>query len=181
MNPDSKKNIFDVLQKLHDMLSSNKIIVSELKALSNKLMEDVTLFCDKDSISVSVLVYALYKIFSKDSKLEKASLKKLVKTSLSSIDNEAKFRTSIRKLFDNIKKYDKNLDYTILQTIRHAQIKKGLKVYEHGLSIGQASEIMGVSKWDMIEYLGDSYIVDDAPGHKVDFRERLDFARGLFQ
>lgn len=180
MNQEIKSNILFVLRSLKDMLSSNKLIIADLKKLSNRLMNDITLFHDKDCISLSVLVYALYKIFSKNSDFDRANLKRYISSAISSIDNDAEFRANMRALFDHLKKFDTNLDSTIIQTIKHAQVKRGLKMYEDGLTIGQAAEIMGVSKWEIMEYLGPTNIVDKDPTLRVDSRERLQFARSLF-
>jgi len=181
MNLESKEIIKKVLKSLKELLSSSNISSFELKKLSNQTMENISLFHDQDSISLSVLVYSLYKIFSKNDTISGTSLCKLVDKSLSVIDDEPQFRTSIRKLFDQIKKYDKNLDVNILHLIKHAQIKKGLKVVEHGVSIGQASEIMGVSKWEIMEYLGTTKIIDRDANTRIDAKTRINFTRGLFK
>ncbi|MFT4343674.1 MAG: hypothetical protein ACMXYE_02915 [Candidatus Woesearchaeota archaeon] len=170
-----------ILTQLYKMLSRKYVITADLKRLSNQLMEDVSLFHHRDAISVSVLVYSLYKIFSRDANLDRTELVRLVKKSLDVLHKKTQFRTSLRSLFDHIKKYDKNLEINIVNLIKHAQIKRGLKVYEHGLSIGQASEIIGVSKWEIMEYLGPRSIVDEDSAARIDVRSRLEFARGLFE
>ncbi|MCB9358802.1 hypothetical protein H6503_02630 [Candidatus Woesearchaeota archaeon] len=181
MDTELKDNMLFVLKNVRELLRSDHIRISELKRLSNQLMEDVSLMHNKDSISISVLVYSLYKIFSKNSNISREALLKYLDDAIRSIDNQTIFRTRLKKLFDQIKKYDKELGVTILQTIRHAQVKKGLKVYEHGMSIGQAAEIMGVSRWDILEYLGDFKIDDEGYYDRVDARQRLSFAKGLFR
>ena len=181
MSNQTKSLLKTVLVDLHRMLSRKYIITADLKRLSNRLMEDVSLFHHRDAISVSVLVYSLYKIFSRDAHLDRTKLAQFVKVSITNLDDEVAFRSSIRKTFDHIKKYDKNLDINIVHLIRHAQIKRGLKVYEHGLSIGQASEIIGVSKWEIMDYLGPRSIVDEDAGSRIDVRTRLEYARELFK
>lgn len=181
MEHEVKKSILAVLKSLKRMLESDKIISYELKKLSNALMEDVSLFQDQDSISIAVLVYSLYKVFTKNPGLEKTALLKLLKKAINAIEVEAQFRTNIRLIFNQIKKYDKNIDTNIIEILRHAHIKKGLKVYEHGLSIGQAAEIIGISKWDLMDYLGNSHIVEKDVSSRIDNRTRLSFARGLFK
>jgi len=181
MQPEIKTNIVSILRSVRKMLASNKIISSDLKRLSNQIMEDVSLFQDKDSISIAILVYSLYKVFTKNESIEKRQIKALITKAIASIDVEAEFRSYIRLLFNQIKKYDKNIDSNILEILRHAQIKKGLKVYEHGLSIGQAAEIIGVSQWELMDYLGTSNIVEKDIYTRVDNKTRLNFTRGLFK
>ncbi len=181
MNDEIKNNIISVLTSLRDMLSSDRMISAELKSLNDSIMENVSLFRDQDSISVSILVYSLYKIYSKNSSLEKKTLHKLVKSALDGINNEATFRTKIRSVFDHLKKFDKNLDTNILQIIKHVQVKNGLKMYGLGISIGQASETIGVSKWEIMDYLGSYDIVDKDSNNRIDPKTRLHFTQGLFK
>jgi hypothetical protein len=181
MADSSKENIRIILNSVREMLESDRIISSELRKLSNEILEDVSLFQDQETISVTVLVYSLYKVFNKRRDLEKESLLKLLNKSISCIDNNQQFRTALRHIFDQIKKYDKNIDMNILQILKHSQVKRGLKVYEHGLSIGQAAEIIGVSKWQIMDYLGSSNIIDKDANSRIECRERLAFARGLFK
>ncbi len=176
-----KQNIIDVLNSLKQILNSPNIISADLKKLSNQLMEDVSLFHDQDSISIVVLVYSLYKIFNKDRDLDKTNLIKLLKKAIISINIDIQFRTNIRKLFDQIKKYDDHLSTNIIDIIHNAHIKKGLKVYEHGLSIGLASEIIGVSRWKLMEYIGNSNLVSEDEKYRIDNKTRLNFTRGLFK
>lgn len=181
MKQEIKEKILSTLKKLKLMLKSGTVISSDLKKLGNSIIEDVSLFQDQDSISIAVLVHSLYKIFTKNEHIERKQLLTLLNNTIKSINIEPQFRRNIRLLFDRIKKYDKNIDTNIIELIKHAQIKKGLRVYEHGLSIGQAAEIIGISKWDIIDYLGTTDIVDRDPNAKIDQKTRLDFARGLFK
>jgi len=181
MNPETKQKVISVLTSLKEILSSDQVTPTRLKQLSEELVEGASLFNDPDCISVSVLAYSLYKIFSKNLDIEKTSLLGYVSAALGSVDNDTRFRSDIRKLFDHLKKYDKNIDTNILQIVKHVQVKNGLKMYEHGLSIGQAAEVMGVSKWNIMEYLGASSIVDQDSSQRIDCKTRLNFTKGLFK
>lgn len=181
MQDEIKNNIRSVLTEVKEIFDSKRIVASEFKRLSNSLMEDVSLFRNQDSISLAVLVYSLYRIFNKNRDLDKKQLLKLIEKTIKSIDIEPQFRYNLRRMFDLIKKYDKNIDTKIVQIISQAHIKKGLKVYEHGLSIGQAAEIIGVSKWDLMDYLGTSNLVDRDENRRIDHKTRLNYARGLFK
>jgi len=181
MRNEIKSNVLFVLKSVVKILSSKSADVPGLKKLSNDIMEDVSLFQDQHSISVAVMVYSLYKILAKNENIDTRLIVKLIRNSISSIDVDAQFRRRVRLVFDAIEQFDKNIDMNIIDIIKHAQIKKGLKVYEHGLSIGLASEIMGISKWDLMQYLGSYGIVDKDPNMRIDQRARLEYARGLFK
>lgn len=181
MTGEIREDIIETVQALKELLTYGDAITGDLRDLSNDLMEDVSIYRNKDTITISVMLYSLYKIFSKNNSIERKPLLKLIDNIIKNQDNDVQFRASIRKLFDQIKKYDNNIDSNILHIIKQAYINKGLSLYEHGLSIGNAAEIMGISKWEIMEYLSEIKIIDTDENARIDCRERLNYARGLFQ
>jgi len=178
MDPETKANLIKTLQELRIILLPTHVHSFELKRLSNQLMEDVALFHHRETISVSVLVYSLYKIFQKNPTIGTSLLIPLIDKAIAA-ENVTLFRTSIKNLFDAVKKYDKDIDVNVKQLIKHAEVKRGMKAYAHGLSIGHAADIIGVSKWEIMEYLGTSNYEDDVH-FRIDARSRLEFVRSLF-
>ena len=76
--------------------------------------------------------------------------------------------------------HDEKLQLYLQEVINKAQIKKGCTMCEVGVSTAQASQVMGVSQWDIMGYLGKTSITDQhAASHNV--KIRLQFARRLFQ
>lgn len=181
MTEEISEKIIITLENLKTLLLNDYSISSELRKLSNNLMEHVSISKDKDSISISVLIYSLYKIFSKNSNLDKKPLILLINNAIKNKNNHIQFRTSITKLFEQIKKYDKNIDSNILHIIKQSYLNKGISLYEHGFSIGNAAEIMGISKWEIMEHIGGISIIDTDENAKIDCRDRLNYARGLFK
>ena len=45
-----------------------------------------------------------------------------------------------------------NLKIYVQEVLRKASINKGAKLYEHGLSLGKTSELLGITKWELAEY-----------------------------
>ena len=85
----------------------------------------------------------------------------------------------IKDYFDSIEQLDKQLRRYIKEIIEQARIKKGTRVYEHGISIGRAAEILGLSKFDLMDYIGKTGIADVNIGKNIS--DRLNKARGLFK
>jgi hypothetical protein len=181
MGPETKQSIIDVLNKLDLILAEKYISLADLKSLGNKLMYDISLFQDNDCISLSVLIHSLYKIFSKNSDLDRKTLRKLIKKTLSSVHNEARFSIVLKKIFIHLNKYDNHLDRSVVQILKHAQVKKGLKIYEYGVSISEAAKTIGVSKWEIMAYLGSSNILDREFNEPKNSKQRLAFTRRLFK
>ena len=60
-----------------------------------------------------------------------------------------------------------------------AQIRKGSKMYDHGISLGQAANVLNISQWELMQYLGATKGAD-SPYDKSNVVEKLKYARGLF-
>ena len=94
-------------------------------------------------------------------------------------DNDDGFRKSVGNLFNFIRTVDKSLRLYINEVINQAQIKKGCKLCEHGISVARASEVLGISRWELMHYLGKTTVVDQF-NDSISISSRLKFARGLF-
>ena len=77
------------------------------------------------------------------------------------------------KFVSHVKQY-------IDEFINQAEIKKGTKIYDHGVSLGQAANILGISQWELMNYVGKTRFgepIYDRP----DTIDKIKFTRGLFE
>ena len=81
--------------------------------------------------------------------------------------------------FKLINGIDSKLRFYIEEVINQSEIKKAGSIYAHGISIGRAAEILGVSQWDLLRYIGKTTL-SEVSGEIISVRDRLKFARGLF-
>ena len=170
------ERVIEILQ-----LKDDKDIL-ELKDLSDHTIHNASIFQDECSVSLAVLVYALSKIMDKypqDSPEYKEILNLFIleKKHLNN-DDEQSFHEAIKKLLSIISKVDSKIDMYVQEVINHAQIKKGSRLCEHGVSCAQSADVLGISQWDLMDYLGKTKIVEYAPG--IDIKNRIKFARRLF-
>jgi hypothetical protein len=183
MIPEVKEDIRSVLRKTIAILEQKEERDAlEMKELSNHVIHDATLFEDKDAISVAVFVHALAKILEHSSnRMNYRDFSSLLKNCLHELEvNDLQgFHGIMRKLYTLTERYDSKLNLYATDVLHHAQIKKGCKVCEHGVSCAKSAELMDISQWDLMQYLGKTTHADiDADGH--DIRTRLTFVRGLF-
>lgn len=89
------------------------------------------------------------------------------------------YRLRIKKLFEKISDIDNKFKRYVDEVISHAQIKKGTKVYEHGVSIARAAEILGVGHWELMSYVGKTGIPERERVHET-IIQRMRLARRLF-
>ena len=155
--------------------------IQELKELSNHTIHNASVFQDDCSVSVAVVVYALSKIIERNpERLDYSKFLKILEKARKSVANneDYNFSLSIKALFFEISRIDNRLKGYMQEVINEAQVKKGCKLCEHGLSTARASQIMGVSQWELMKYLGNTNLNEHSAG--IDVKTRVKFARGLF-
>ena len=184
MNDLIKKDLVSVLSDLIRTLRERKETdIAEIKLLSNHIIHNASVFQDEDSISVAILIYSLSKIIErKEKEMDFSKIIAMINSAVSSLknNNDDGFRKSIREVFNFIRTIDHGLRLYINEVINQAQIKKGCKLCEHGISVARASEVLGISRWELMHYLGKTTVVDQFDD-LVNISNRLKFARGLFE
>ena len=183
MNELVKKDILAVLAGVVDILDVEEDRdFGDLKELSNHTIHNASIFQDEDSISIAILIYSLSKLIERrEGKLNYSSVLNLLKNAQENLeeDNVELYRKTIRKLFDFISNIDTKLKLYIEEVIKQAQIKKGSKLYEHGISMARAAQILGVSQWELMSYVGKTTLTDLGGG--VNINQRLSYARSIFK
>ncbi|MBW2981067.1 hypothetical protein KY360_06650 [Candidatus Woesearchaeota archaeon] len=181
MNATIKKDILSILSEVIGILKSKEEAdILEIRKLSNHTIHNATIFQDEDSISIAILVYALSKVmersFGRINYIGFLSLLNKAKGFLEK-DNEINYRRAVRSIFRDVSKLDKKIELYVEEVINQAQIKKGTKLHEHGVSIGRAAEILGISQWELVDYVGKTSLTDIETINVID---RIKFVRGMF-
>lgn len=178
-----KKDIIEVLEKLAGILKVKEDSdIVEMKELSNHVIHNASVFQDEDSISIAVLIYALSKVIERKQKdTDYNKLISMLNSGISSLknSNDEEFRKSIKNIFNFIRTMDERLRLFIHEVINQAQIKKGCRLCEHGISIARSSEVLGISQWELMHYVGKTTLMDQY-SEPVNALKRLKMARGLF-
>lgn len=178
-----KKDITAVLNDLAELLKAREESdIVQIKMLSNHVIHNASVFQDEDSISVAILIYSLSKIIERKQKdLDYGKVLNMLNSCISGLKNnqDEEFRKSIKNVFNFIRTIDEKLKLYIHEVINQAQIKKGCKLCEHGISVARASEVLGISQWELMHYLGKTTIIDQF-SEPVNVLKRLKIARGFF-
>jgi hypothetical protein len=155
---------------------------SELKELSNSTIHNASIFQDHDSISVAVIIYSISKIFERTGEVDRkviTHLKEMQRFLTEGYDHN--FHRAIRNTMQHITMLDRKVGLYIEQVVQQARIKKGSKIYEHGISLARAADLLGISQWQLMDYIGKTTIQESTPPQMEDVKKRLDYARGLFR
>jgi hypothetical protein len=178
MLPEVKRDILSTLSETIQSISAGNI--SHLSDLSNHTIHNASIFQDEDSISVAVVVYALAKIFQREQKVDKAIVEQLKRASSALFENNfGAYKQAVKDINTRIAGLDSKLKLYIKEVITQAQIRKGSKIYDHGISLARASEMLGVSQWELMAYVGKTQIIEGSEKAKR-AASRLAFTRRLF-
>lgn len=179
------KDVYNLLKQSYFAIKQKQIY--ELRELSDHTIHDAAVFQDEDSISIAIMLYSLSKIFEKHQFQEYANWSFFYKNVMSNLKEAIKelkkrdvlsYRKSIENIILQIKKIDKKVKVYIEEVLAQSKIKKGSRLYEHGISLGRASELLGVSKWELMSYVGNQKIpeYDFSPRtilEKIEFSKRI--------
>lgn len=181
----------DILTILDEVLQAIKTKdTQKLIDLSDHTMHDASIYQDKYSISIAVIIYSLSKIFQKNAYKAFRGWENFydkcidyltyAKSDLSKDDYKG-YDENLKKLYKAISNLEHKLGKYITEVLNQAQIKKGGKIYAHGISTGRAAELLGVSTWELMSYIGYTKIVDANPLVTKKVKARLELAKKLFK
>src|SRR3989344_1613035 len=180
----------DILNVINEALTAIKNYDAvKLRELSNQTLHSSSIFQDENSISIAVLCYALSKIFERIQYRMYKDWGIFYQVCLSNLDNSRiylekddikNYQGSIKNILNVIEKLSSNLRRYVKEVIGQAQIAKGSRLYEHGISIGRTAELLGINKWELMDYTGKTGIPDVEENLSFPIDKRIKFARGLF-
>ena len=175
MNELVKQDILNVLNKAISLINEDKYY--SLSELSNHVIHNASIYQDKDSLSTAVLTYSLYKLFSKYSFEKQKFISILEKASKALKTNKIKsFRTYISTSFKLIETIDKDFSNYVEQVEEKARIKKAVKIYDHGISLSRVAEILNITQWELLNYLGNIKLEP----YRISRKDRLKIAEKIF-
>ena len=155
------ENLLDILRKTRIALNTRDAVL--LKDLSNRTVHTASIYQDTDSIAVAVIVYSLSKIiersdysFYKGWSIFMKIVNHSLQESVESLEEEnlKGFRDSLVNIRKAVDKISGNLKSSIQDVFYKAMINKASRLYEHGISIEQTANVLGVSLFELSEYAG---------------------------
>ena len=157
-----KEILYDLGQAISILEKKDKNDVDQLRVLSDHGIEDVAVRKNLDLISVTVLIYSLYKIVNSIPDKEYQNLLKELRNAKNSLEQKqlGKYNLSVKNLFQLVRKSNAKVKVHLQDVMDAAKIKKSAALFEKGLSIGQAAGLMGLSNWDLQAYAGKTTALD---------------------
>jgi len=177
-----KEDILSIINQAIEILRTKETAdYIALSELSNHTIHDASIYQDEDSISIAIAVYAMAKIVQRccETNVEYPKFVPLMESARDALkqDNIIGYRAAIKSLFAAISSMDKRIKLYIQEVLDKARLKKGSKLAEHGLSVARTAEMLGLSQWELMGYIGKT-TVESPEGLSVG--ERFRIAKALF-
>jgi hypothetical protein len=181
------ENVLRILKEAEKLIGQDD--AQELKALSNQTIHSATISQDGDNIIIAVLIYSLGKVWERDyyrkmegwSEFREAVVKNL-RLTISALEkkNIKNVRVYLGRIRNSLNKISGDFGRYVKDIFKKAEINKAFKLYEHGLSMEQTAELLGVSLWDMASYVGQSHIGDAKVAISMPVKKRVKIAEDIF-
>lgn len=180
-------HIVEVLRQAKQAVRANDVV--KLKDLSNQTVHLSCSHQDSASITIAVVIYALSKLIERGDHLK-------IKKWNSVVDKlNASFDAAIKNMESSaFEKYEKeilrvrqilaeasgDLKPYIQDVLKKAEINKGSRIYEHGISLEQTANLLGVSIWELSDYVGQKTSPETKETKTMDTKKRAKMAMEFF-
>ena len=157
MIPEVKTEIITDLSRTAKILEVKDLKdLEQLKDLSEHAIKHIAVHKDLELVSVTVLIYSLYKIENCLRENDRARVVETLQRAAQSLkdDNFSRYNSAIRLLFKLVQSCNAKIKEHLQDVMDASRIKKGTSLLQHGLTIGQAAGLMGLSNWELQVYAG---------------------------
>lgn len=181
-------NVLRILKGTRDALEKNDSFT--IRDLSNQTINTSSLTQDSDNIAVAVIVYSLSKIVERQDYRRLPGWNEFYKKillfldkSIKDIENKQyeKFREDFKTIKGAIDNLSGKLKKYIKEVLRSAEINKASRLYEHGISMEQTAKLLGITLYELAEYVGKTGISDSPENRTMNTKERIKIAMEMFE
>ncbi len=188
MIPEAQKDVLSVLQEAIIAIGTKSY--SDLHAISDHILHAIAIYQDKDTVDLAVAIYALNKILEIEKYKVHPKMKNFTKNILNLFKEAAGqvkkkdyagYSNTLKEILNKIADFTKSIKFYIEDILHFARIKKGTKLYEHGLSLGKAAELVGVTKWELMPAIGETAIHEQLGTPRDIGEQKIAFVKKLFK
>ncbi len=181
----------EIIDVLSELLGKSAIAVRnrdvlELRRLSDYAIQYSGAHQEEDVVSLAVIIFALSKNIERqvDERSNKrydqiSELMERAQRYLGMEDHD-RYKQKMRDILAQIDQLDDHLASHVVEVIRQARIKKGSKLFEQGISLRRAAELLGISTWELMSYVGHTQIIDQTTPATIRAKDRLRTAMNIF-
>jgi len=189
MNDIVKKDLLNFLPLVLNAVK--KLDSRTVKKLSNHTVHDASTIQDTYSITFAILIYSLAKIMEREEKRDTFDKWKQFRDKISAIiakmifslraNDIVSYESNQKNALNLISNFDKKYSDYVRFVLEKAKIKKAAHIYEHGISLGRVSELLGISKYELMSYIGATKVHELKEISTKSISSRLKIANNLFK
>ncbi len=181
-------HVIDVLTRSRYALEQED--TKQLRELSDKTIHSASVYQHTDYILVATIIYTLSKIIERKDKITVKNWNQFIKEissllSLAIISLQRGKHSQFIKFLSKTKYYLENISEDIKpfieELLRKASINKASKVYEHGISLAKTTKLLGVTPWELSEYIGEKENPQIKLNKTIDAKTRVEIAMDFFR
>jgi len=160
-----------------------------LRELSTRTVHSSSSHQDTGSILISVIIYSLSKLIERrdfvrikdwDSIIEKINSLLTSSIKLAMEGDEEGFANYLGKVRKVLEEASLDLKPYLHEVMRKACVNKACRIYEHGISMGKTADLLGVTKWELSEYAGQSKVSEAKYNQTLNQKSRAKMALDFF-
>lgn len=183
-----EENVLRIITETKKAFKDNNS--AKLKSLSNQTINTASLTQDPDNVASAVIVYSLSKIAERQDYRSLPGWNNFYKKiniflddSIRDIKNKdypgfreniIRIRASIENLSGKLKKY-------IKEVFRNSEINKASRIHEHGISMEQTANLLGITMYELADYVGRTGISDVPENQTMSVKSRIKLVEDIFQ
>lgn len=187
---------FDKEECLHfeEVLQGTKQALFEknsirLREYSNQTIHTACNHQDSESITIAIIIYSLSKLVERKDYKNIRNWDGFVKKFNAILDlaikslrdqNEDAFQEHIARARKLVESNSIKLKPYIQDILKKASINKGSKIYEHGISLERTSRLLGITQWELADYIGSKSNADIKQNQSIDVKSRAKMALEFF-
>lgn len=162
---------------------------TRLRELSDMTIHSACESQDSASLTVAVILYALSKLVERGDYDKLRNWDEFVKKINSYFElaaksikeqNEQAYLEHAERARKVLTSQSISLKPYIQDVLKKASINKGSKIYEHGISAEQTSKMLGISQWELLDYVGQKSGNDFRQNQTMDTKKRAKMALEFF-
>ncbi len=159
-----------------------------LRVMSNKLVEESAFTDNKALFELALIAYAFSKLLRKQHFRElpgwdsfKKSMAYYLKKEIQKESTLESMQETLSQVLERIREFDEQAGNYAVDVVHHARVKQASRMYALGLSLSRACEIAGVSKAELIDYVGTTKIHERPFTQTKSVRERWFMTRKVLE
>ncbi len=187
-NKKEVRHLVEVLSEIQSALEKSDSYA--LHQLSDQLIHMASIHQHTDIIAVGVITYSLHKLVTRKDKISPKEWNSFIK----------KFNNELQQAITSAKEQDpdefarhldhargllessggKRMSENVQEILKKASINKATKVYEHGISLARTAHLLGLTQWELLEYVGQRESHDSPYTATIDEKKRASKALAFF-